>query len=153
MQILPMTPNKEKVGHGSSFPSPAPIEVLAHPPWRARTWWIKQRMWGESRNSFRLLKAFWHYIYRRQWNFSAFFPQGPPATTATQKERDTGCYEVPAICPLLKLFTMMSLYFCRSSIISMENLKDASRVFLCLMQSRRHCPQDILFFCSPSFGT
>lgn len=29
-QVLPMAPNKEKVGYGTLFPSPAPVEVLAH---------------------------------------------------------------------------------------------------------------------------
>lgn len=29
-EILPMTPNKQKVIHGTLFPSPAPTEVFAH---------------------------------------------------------------------------------------------------------------------------
>lgn len=73
-----------------------------------------------------------------------FSSQGPPITTVTWKERDTGSYELPAHCPLLKLFIIMRLYCCRSSIILMANLKDPPGVFLRLMQSRRHGPQDFL---------
>lgn len=42
-----------------------------------------------------------------------FPPQGPQLQR--RGKRHTRRYEVPAICPLLKLFKMMNLYFCRSS--------------------------------------
>lgn len=77
-----------------------------------------------------------------------FSPQGPPTTTATWKERHTGSYEVPAICPLLKLYMMMSLCFCRSSWV-LKTHPGSSYA--------QYRVEDIVlkaFFCyTPSFGT